>query len=131
MLLAAHSLVYSDDAPATRVFFRDVLQLPYVAEDETVEEPWLIFKTGPSEFGVHPTRNEEGAEGQEWARAGTHQLCFVVDDIAATRAELESRGAQFTGDTEDAGFGLVAMLQVPGAAELMLYEAKHPTAYDR
>ena len=35
MITALHNLVYSDDAPATRQFFRDVLQSPLVTEDDS------------------------------------------------------------------------------------------------
>jgi catechol 2,3-dioxygenase-like lactoylglutathione lyase family enzyme len=51
---AIHMLIYSDDAPATRAFLRDVLAFPFV-EDAGPEPGWLIFSTGPSELGVHPT----------------------------------------------------------------------------
>ena len=128
MIVASHSLIYSDDAPASRAFFRDVLRLPFVHEQPPGDPDWLIFASGPSEFGIHPTR---GAEGRQWATAGDHQLCFVVDDIDATTAELESRGAVFEGGVTDDSFGRTAILRVPGAGTAMLYEATHTTAYDR
>lgn len=43
-------MIYSADPPATRAFFRDVLEIPFVVEGDD----WLIFSTGPSELGVHP-----------------------------------------------------------------------------
>jgi catechol 2,3-dioxygenase-like lactoylglutathione lyase family enzyme len=33
MITSIHTLIYSDDAPATRAFLRDVLDWEYVAED--------------------------------------------------------------------------------------------------
>ena len=54
MILACHTLVYSDDADATREFFRDVLGFPGI-DAGTGDINWLIFQTGPSELGVHPT----------------------------------------------------------------------------
>jgi catechol 2,3-dioxygenase-like lactoylglutathione lyase family enzyme len=57
VIKALHALIYSDDPDATRAFFRDVLGWPYV-EDAQVESGWLIFKTGPSELGVHPTSGQ-------------------------------------------------------------------------
>ena len=57
MITAMHALVYSDDAAATRAFFRDVLRWPFVSDDEGCEAAdWLIFRSGRSEVGVHPTR---------------------------------------------------------------------------
>ena len=54
MILACHTLIYSDDADATRAFFRDVLGFPSI-DAGTGDHDWLIFQTGPSELGVHPT----------------------------------------------------------------------------
>jgi len=53
MITSIHTLIYSDNAPATRAFLRDVLGWKYVAEDW--DNDWLIFKSGPSEMGVHST----------------------------------------------------------------------------
>ena len=60
MITAIHTLIYSDDANATRAFLRDVLGWKYVAED--FDNDWLIFKSGPSEMGVHPTHTNGKAE---------------------------------------------------------------------
>ena len=53
----------------------------------------------------------------------------MCDDIEATKAELESKGAEFAGAIEDMGFGLGVMLKVPGADDILLYEPQHPAAY--
>src|SRR5205085_12479925 len=50
VITSIHTLIYSDDANATRAFLRDVLGWKYVAED--FDNAWLIFKSGPSEMGV-------------------------------------------------------------------------------
>jgi hypothetical protein len=55
----------------------------------------------------------------------------MCDDVAATVAELERRGATFSGGIEDLGFGRGIMLRVSGADDLLLYQPRHPTAYDR
>ena len=127
-ITAVHALIYSDDAPATRAFLRDVLGWPYV-EDAASGEGWLIFGSGPSEVGVHPTRGESAGHAYESPRH--HSLALVCDDVAATRAALEGKGATFTGEISDAGFGLTTMLDVPGADPIMLYEPRHATAFDR
>ena len=44
--------------------------------------------------------------------------------------ELEGKGAVFTSEIVDEGFGLTASLQLPGAGQILLYEPRHPTAYD-
>ena len=127
MIIAIHTLVYSDDAPATRAFFRDILGWPFV-DDVGSETGWLIFQTGPSEMGVHPTHSEW--EGKEHSSPRQHQISLMCDDVEATRAELEKKGATFTGPVTDHGFGLGTMIEVPGADPIMLYQPKHATAYD-
>jgi catechol 2,3-dioxygenase-like lactoylglutathione lyase family enzyme len=123
MITAVHTLVYSDDAEATRAFFRDVLDWPNV----DVHEGWLIFKTGPSELGVHPAKGDHG--GELWSTQQHHEISLMCDDVAQTVAELRAKGATFTRDINDDGYGLTTTLVVPGAGEMMLYEPKHPTAY--
>jgi catechol 2,3-dioxygenase-like lactoylglutathione lyase family enzyme len=126
MLKAVHTLIYSDDPEATRSFLRDVLGWPYV-EDPASEPGWLIFKTGPSELGVHPTSGTH--EGQEFSYPRHHSIALMCDDIEATMAELESRGAEFSAAPEDAGFGVGTKLKLPGAGEILLYEPRHPEAH--
>jgi catechol 2,3-dioxygenase-like lactoylglutathione lyase family enzyme len=127
MLTAMHTLIYSDDPAATRAFFRDVLGWPYLEHRESAPG-WLIFKTGPSELGVHPTSYTH--EGTEYSHPRHHSVSLMCDDIAATVAELTEKGAVFSGPVEDMGFGLATNLEVPGADAIMLYEPRHPTAYN-
>lgn len=127
MITSVHTLIYSDDAPATRAFLRDVLGWPAL-EDPASEPGWLIFRTGPSEMGVHPTHSVW--EGQVYESPRQHQITLMCDDIEASRAELEGKGATFSAPVTDEGYGLTTMLDVPGADPIMLYQPKHPTAYD-
>lgn len=127
MITSIHTLVYSDDAPATRAFFRDVLGLPFV-EDAGSGEGWLIFGTGPSELGVHPTVSVW--EGVEHRSPRQHLFTLMCDDLAATMAELQAKGATFASGPQDQGFGIVAMVEVPGADPIMIYEPRHSVAYD-
>ena len=134
MITAVHNLVYSDDAAATRAFFRDVLQWPFVTDDGLAtsgrRQPtaWLIFGTGPSEVGVHPTRGPRARRGPPH---GTTPSRSCATTCASTMDELISRGAVFTTDPTDRGYGLVVMMAVPGADDIQLYEPRHTTAYDR
>jgi catechol 2,3-dioxygenase-like lactoylglutathione lyase family enzyme len=127
MITSIHTLIYSEDPDATRAFLRDVLGWPYV-EDPASSPGWLIFGTGPSEMGVHPTAGNW--EGSTYSHPLHHEISLMCDDVAATRAELEGKGAEFDGAIEDEGFGLATMLKLPGAGSIMLYEPRHPTAYD-
>ena len=128
MITSLHTLIYSDDPEATRAFLRDVVGWSYV-EDSESEPGWLIFKTGPSELAAHPTSGTH--EGESYSYPQHHSVSLMCDDVAATRAELESKGAEFAGGIEDLGFGLGTMMKLPGAGEMLLYQPRHTTAFDR
>jgi catechol 2,3-dioxygenase-like lactoylglutathione lyase family enzyme len=128
MITSIHTLIYSDNPPATRAFLRDVVGWPFV-EDTSTEPGWLIFGTGPSEMGVHPTHTLHEGRGYDAPRH--HEVSLMCDDIEATRTELESRGATFASPITDQGFGLTLMLEVPGTDPILLYQPQHLTAYDR
>jgi predicted enzyme related to lactoylglutathione lyase len=123
MITAVHNLIYSEDAEATRVFFRDVLGWPNV----DAGGGWLIYKTGPSELGVHPSSGEHN--GEAWSTHQHHEISLVCDDIEQTVSEWTKRGVRFTREIQDAGFGRTTSFEVPGAGEMLVYEPKHPTAY--
>jgi catechol 2,3-dioxygenase-like lactoylglutathione lyase family enzyme len=131
MITSIHTLIYSDDPPATRAFLRDVIGWPFVEDSEGEstgdESGWLIFATGPSEMGVHPTHSVW--EGQTYDSHRHHEISLMCDDIEATRAELEAKGATFSAPVTDQGYGLVTMLDVPGADPIQLYQPKHTAAY--
>lgn len=120
MITSVHTLIYADDAAAARAFFRDVLGWPHVDDGGG----WLIFRTGPSELGVHPS-----AEG-DWSTTQQHEVTLMCDDIQGTVADLKAKGVEFSRDVTDDGFGLTSMMKVPGAGEMMLYQPKHATAHD-
>ena len=117
MITAIHTLTYAPDADAARTFFREVLEWPFV----DAHDGWLIFKTGPSELGVHPA-----GDGPP-----RHEISLMCDDVEQTVADLKARGAAFEGDVEERGFGRGITLIVPGAGTMLLYQPRHPTAYDR
>ena len=110
-LTGAHLMAFSTDAAATRAFLRDVLELDSV----DAGGGWLIFALPPAELAAHPSES-----------SGRHQLYLMCDDIEATRAELSSKGVEFTQPVSDEGWGLVTALSVPGGGELGLYEPRHP-----
>ena len=126
MIKAVHALIYSDDPEATRAFLRDVLEWPFV-DDAGSEPGWLIFKSGPSEMGVHPT--SDTYEGKTYSYPKHHSISLMCDDVAATKAELERKGAEFSGDPEDMGFGIGATLKLPGAGDILLYQPRHAEAH--
>lgn len=127
MITGVHTLIYSDDADATRHFLRDVLRWPSLDGGDG----WLIFKTGASELGVHPTTVEfstpDGTH-EVYESQRQHQISLMCDELDATIAELAGRGARFTRDARDEGYGLTIELDVPGADPILLYQPRHPLA---
>ena len=90
----------------------DVLGWKYVAEDW--DNDWLIFKSGPSEMGVHPTHSEW--EGKTYDHPRQHSIAIMCDDIEATVEELRAKGAQFRGPIEEREYaGRIIMMIVPSA----------------
>ncbi len=122
MINGFHTIIYSDDDVATRAFFQDVLGWPSI----DAGGGWLIFKTKPAELGVHPTT---GPDGDIWGTVPMHQSSLMCDDIEATVAELRGKGVTVADDIVDQGFGLTAMITVPGAGQMMLYQARHELAH--
>lgn len=119
MITALHMLVYAEDPDAARAFFRDVLEMP--AAD--TGGGWLIFKTGPSELGVHPSTWEH--EGRSGSTDQQFDVSLMCDDLTKTMAELSAKGAQFADEVQDEGWGVTTRLKVPGAGEMTLYQPKY------
>jgi predicted enzyme related to lactoylglutathione lyase len=115
MITGVHALFYATDAEQVRAFLRDVLGLRFV-ETGSPGEPWPIFALPPAELGVHPHDDVH------------HELYLMCDDITSTMADLRAKGAAFEGGVEDRGWGLVAVMRVPGGGSLGLYEPRHATA---
>jgi hypothetical protein len=126
MITALHALRYSEDPPATRAFFREVLGWPYL-EDTDSERGWLIFRSGPSEIGVHPNSWTYG--GESTTVPIHHEISLMCDDLGATISELSARGAEFDGEPVDRGFGLCITLRVPAAGEILLYQPSYSPSY--
>jgi catechol 2,3-dioxygenase-like lactoylglutathione lyase family enzyme len=77
MIFGSHVIVYSQDAPADRDFFRDVLGFSSV----NAGSGWLIFALPPAEVAVHPS---EGAVSAN--------LYFMCDDLQAEMRALAAKG---------------------------------------
>jgi predicted enzyme related to lactoylglutathione lyase len=110
----AHVVIYSSDAEADRLFFRDVLGWPHV----DAGHGWLIFKSPPAEVAFHP------AEGEP-----SHELMLMCDDLDATTAELVAKGVEFTRPVTEARWGRIAGFRLPGGGDIGLYEPRHPVAH--
>jgi hypothetical protein len=110
-----HGLFYTSEPDALRAVLRDVFGWRFVED----EPGWLIFALPPAELGVHPI-----GEGQD----PHHEISFMCDDLDATIAELRSRGVEIRGEPQDAGFGILVTVVLPGDLPVLLYQPRHTTA---
>ena len=112
MISGAHTIVYSKDAEADRAFLRDILGFKSV----DAGHGWLIFAMPPSEMAVHPS--DEGDK---------HELFFMCDDLKAEMAVLAQKKVHCS-KVEEARWGSITRMRLPGGGEIGLYQPKHPTA---
>ena len=65
------------------------------------------------------------AFGQEFERS-PNPIALRVEDVEAARAELESRGVEFSGETIDSGVCHMAFFHDPDGNALMLHHRYAP-----
>jgi hypothetical protein len=114
MVFGAHLVVFSENAEADRAFLADVFGFPSV----DAGGGWLIFALPPAELAVHP------------AEAPGAQLYLMCDDLAAEMDALAARGI-VCAEVEEARWGSVTSIRLPGGGELGLYQPRHPTSIQR
>jgi hypothetical protein len=112
VISGAHVIVYSKDAGADRAFFRDVLGFASV----DAGHGWLIFALPPAEAAFHPVEDNE-----------RHELYFMCEDLAAEIKSLAKRNVKCSA-VQEARWGSISKIRLPGGGEVGLYQPKHPTA---
>ena len=112
MISGAHMIVYSKDAEADRAFFRDVLGFASV----DAGHGWLIFAMPPAEAAFHPSDAND-----------VHELYFMCEDLKAEMASLAEKGVR-SSDVQEARWGSITKIQLPGGGKVGLYQPRHPTA---
>jgi catechol 2,3-dioxygenase-like lactoylglutathione lyase family enzyme len=113
MISGTHVVIYSKDAEADRAFFRDVLGFKSV----DAGHGWLIFALPPAEAAFHPA--DENSEA--------HELYLMCDDVKAEMDSLAKKGVKCSA-LQEARWGSITKMQLPGGGEVGLYQPKHPTA---
>lgn len=108
MIFGAHVVVYSEDADADRAFLSEVLGLSSV----DAGHGWLIFALPPAELALHP------------ADSPAAELYFMCDDLRAEMTSFVAKGVHCS-PVEEARWGSVTRLQLPGGGFVGLYEPKH------
>jgi len=112
MISGAHVVIYSKDAEADRAFFRDVLGFKSV----DAGHGWLIFALPPGEAAFHPSADN-----------GPHELYFMCDGLKTVMDSLAKKGVKCS-EVQEARWGSITKMRLPGGGEVGLYQPKHPTA---
>ena len=112
MIAGAHTIIYSSNADADRIFFRDVLGFNSV----DAGHGWLIFALPPAEAAFHPS---------DTSRA--HELYLMCDDLSSEIAALTGKGVPCS-EVQELRWGSVTKILLPSGGEIGLYQPKHPTA---
>ncbi len=106
--------VATKDIEAAMDFYGKVLGLEF--SKRWGKMPAAEFETGTLTIAVM----QSDAFGIEF-RANNHPIALHVDDVAAARAELETRGVQFKGDILDSGVCHQAFFEDPDGNVLGLH----------
>ena len=110
MISGAHVVIHSRDSAADLAFFRDVLGLKHV----DAGRGWLIFALPPAETAIHPSDEND-----------KHQLYLMCDDLQAETTALAAKNV-ICGPVQEARWGSITTLPLPGGGQVHLYQAKHP-----
>ncbi len=102
-------------------FYGNVLGLP--ESKRWGDMPGVEFETGNLTIAVM----QSDAFGLEF-RAHNHPIEFRVDDVAEARAQLESRGIAFEGETLDSGVCHQAFFSDPDGNALAIHHRYAPQA---
>lgn len=108
MISEAHVVIYSKNADADRVFFREVLGCNSV----DAGNGWLIFALPPAEVALHPSEQD------------AHELYLMCDNLNAEMASLAKKGVQCS-KVEEAHWGLITKMRLPSGGSIGLYQSKH------
>lgn len=106
----------SQDAQRSRRFYGETLGLR--PDPNADYEFWI----GETCLGIW----EPEKQGRPFAPQKNAHLALHVDDVAATRAELEAKGVIFQGNTFDTGVCHMALFTDPDGNDLMLHSRYAP-----
>lgn len=114
VVFGAHLVLYSEDAEGDRRFLSETFGLNSV----DAGHGWLIFAMPPSELAVHPSD------------VASAELYLMCDDLVTEIASLAARGVQCS-TIEEARWGSITRVALPGGGKIGLYQPRHPLAIDR
>ena len=113
MIFGAHVVLSSRDAEADRAFLAE----HFAFDSVDAGGGWLIFALPPAELAVHP------------GDAPAADLYLMCRDLGAEIDRLAQSGVACT-EVEEARWGSVTKVRLPGGGEIGLYEPHHPSPLD-
>jgi catechol 2,3-dioxygenase-like lactoylglutathione lyase family enzyme len=105
----------SHDVERSIAFYRDVLGLPQNPREPTE------FEAGNVTLAIWKPEDQ----GVEFPKSAAHGIALRVADVAAARAELESKGVEFIGE-RDSGVCNMAFFEDPDGNSLILHRRYAP-----
>ncbi len=111
--------VFVTDYPAAIEFYCETLGLEQSVDYGKI--PGGEVETGNLTLQVV----DAAAIGREF-EPNTHPIALHVEDVEATRAELESKGVKFLADTLDSGVCHMAFFADPAGNNLMIHNRYAP-----
>jgi len=102
------------DFETARRFYGETLQLPFATQ--WGQMPAAEYETGSLTIAIM----QMDAFGQEFRPNGA-PIALQVDDVHASRTELEGKGVEFQGDTIDSGVCHMAIFADPDGNPLILH----------
>ncbi len=109
MITGVHTIIYSKNAQADKVFFRDILKLTNV----DIGNGWLIFRLPPSELAIHPSINNDH-----------HEIYLMCDDITEFVRQVKEQEIACS-EIQNQGWGQLVELTLPSGGKLGVYQPKH------
>ena len=109
MIIGAHIIIYSTNPEADRAFLRDVLKFTHV----DAGDGWLIFALPPAEVAVHPSDHND-----------VHELYLMCDNVRELVTDMQRQQVVCT-EVQDATWGLITQLTLPGGGKLGIYQPRH------
>src|ERR1043166_7647725 len=111
MITGVHLIIYSKDAEADKLFFRDVLKFTNV----DVGHGWLIFGLPPAGLAVNPSSEND-----------KHEIYLMCEDIKTFVRQMKKREIA-CGEIQNEPWGQLIELILPGGGKLGVYQPRHET----
>ena len=109
MITGAHTIIYSTNPEADKMFFKDILKFPYI----DIGHDWLIFALRPSELAIHPS--------EEDSRQELYLMCDDINEFIKEMKECKIKCSK----PDQQRWGTLTSVTLPGGGTIGVYEPRH------